>query len=119
MCDLSLGGLDDEEDRLGDGFIEELEKIGMKLGTFELEVKDLDFRDLGCGGEADSFRSELGMPEDLLDLAGEEIFEPRGRMRLFQDLALGDGAIDESAGWEIEHREVSWDFDRPGLRGKR
>ena len=79
----------------------------MHFRALELEVEDLNFRNLGSIRDTDGFRSQLGIPEDLLDLAGEEVLEPGGRACPFQDLALGDGAVDQCGGGILEHDEVT------------
>jgi hypothetical protein len=77
----------------------------VEFRTLELDMEDLDFRDEGRSRDADGFRSQLGMPEDLLDLLCEEILEPGRRACPLQDLALGDGAVDHCGGGILEH---SW-----------
>jgi hypothetical protein len=74
MGKLSLRGLDGEEDGLRNGLVEEFEDIRVEFLSLELKMEDLDFWNLGSGRNADGFRGQLGMPEDLLNLVGEEFF---------------------------------------------
>ncbi len=52
----------------------------MEFRALELDMEDLDLRDEGRSGDADGFWSQLGMPENLLDLLCEEILEPCSRV---------------------------------------
>jgi hypothetical protein len=103
MGKLSLRSLDGEENGLRNGLVEEFEDIRMEFLSLELKMEDLDFWNLGSGRNADGFWGQLGMPEDLLNLMGEEFLQPCRRESPFQNLILGNGSIDDTAGWEFEH----------------
>lgn len=64
MGKLSITGLDGEKDRLRNGLVEELQDIRVKFSSLELKMKNLDFRNLWSGWNANGFRGQLGKPKD-------------------------------------------------------
>ena len=94
------------EQREGNRLVESAEDGGIEGLGFQVQGKDLDFRNAVAGGKMQGFRRELVSPEDVGDLGAEEFLHPFVRRRGSMDAGLGNRLAEARGRWERNKERV-------------